>query len=223
MGLLDIQMLLLLGYTCHSFHEMSLREVKKFYHIFLQQLVHNPESLRRVLRKTNAVISSTAALAFVTQPFMSSNNSVTTARIYTPYRIFDDLCGYLIDIEGGSYEETTLLGRKTAWVQFQYLSFGILNLVHIWTSKAVFEIGQSASASPTWPIPYHWNTLLFTFVTADTFCVTYPIWLLLGRNLFQVIFLHWLKNLRENVTSSESADIWLLGVYLSSLQNILAH
>ncbi|OJT05578.1 hypothetical protein TRAPUB_3591 [Trametes pubescens] len=157
---------------------------------FLQACYHNALSshfidvagFRAVLRATGAVVSGSAALRTLDRNRAHGWRS-NDVDVYTPVHQTERIIRYINEVEGYyALEASEPYAHYSVSGYMQVFRYRNADGAHI-------DVVQSYTHSAIFPIPFFWSSHVMNYMTADAFCVAYPVHTLQGRGLMSPVAL----------------------------------
>ncbi|KAI9067078.1 hypothetical protein FKP32DRAFT_1531238, partial [Trametes sanguinea] len=144
----------------------------------LRTHVQDPVALRSVLRLLHAVISGSFALAFLTTN-CGPSFSPRDLDIYVPRGYARRMANYLSTHEGYSrlLYQTQRYGDNPAMHSIHYLGNG----------QQRVDIIESSNHSALSPLPNFWASHVINYLSADSYCISYPTFTLRHHALLSAI------------------------------------
>ena len=151
-------------------------ELNGRYEALLGRFTENVEGFREMMRKTNSVISGSAALWFL----LSSPQEwiADDLDILVPESRFPEVVAFLTAMDGA------VLERMMEPVVWPYPSEACMARAIIRTPKGNLDVLQSRRESALYPIPFYWSTHLMNALTADALYCAYPALTLASQGMY---------------------------------------
>ena len=150
-------------------------ELNERYEQLLGKFTEDVNGFREMMRRTNCVISGSAALWFLlSSPEDWSPNDLD---LLAPESKFVDVVKFLTGLDGAEFQVAT---DAPEW---PYHSEAYSARTTITTPKGTLDVFKSCRESALFPIPYYWSTHLMNALTADALYCAYPALTLAGQGV----------------------------------------
>lgn len=138
-----------------------------------------PADFRSKMRSTDTVLTGSAVVHFLMRDAKPSWKP-SDVNFVSSDAGFNQFCAYLYsDLRGEELSHHLLRPDEDDPTQEQadtvaFAEAGITERVRVRINDIVFDVSRSATVSPLTPIARGDNTLLYSYLSADTLCVAYP-------------------------------------------------
>ncbi|KAI0040956.1 hypothetical protein FA95DRAFT_1502085 [Auriscalpium vulgare] len=168
--------------VCREWRRTSEIVLLRRWEAYLSDFIFNPLWFRAVLRATASVVSGSTVLHFLLKH--SSHESSWTPGdldIFCPITSAESMLFHLTKFEGYRNKNST---EDIADGRDDYLvdnTGGLFQVIHLERPDGrEIDLVVSTRQSPLSALTYFWGTIVLNYVSADTICVSYPLWTLAG-------------------------------------------
>ncbi|KAJ3482704.1 hypothetical protein NLI96_g6811 [Meripilus lineatus] len=147
------------------------------YNYLLRPYTDRPTVFRRLLTKTESVISGGTVVKFIKGDWPTGDLDV-----YTPNHASADRIRSFFESSG-----FTLVVRPAPRRPYPRISPGFITVISLTRHGRKVDIITSEKHSALYPISRFWNTFLFNFLTGDSLCIAYPELTLVGHGFIRGI------------------------------------
>ena len=170
----------LLGYATLSDHCNSTVEeyFRRRWFMALQHCTGDGEAMRTIMRTTGAVVSGSFALKFLDQRATFAPGDVDC---YVPIQGYHTFVTFLVAALGAEIVSEDDFRRQYGKPRpYRYGNLtGIADRRVLRIGKVVIDVICSTNSSPLFPIAKFHSTIVMNFLSADGFCIAYPVSVLL--------------------------------------------
>ncbi|KAI0059554.1 hypothetical protein BV25DRAFT_1782006, partial [Artomyces pyxidatus] len=161
--------------------DLAIRGMDRRWNTSLRSFVTTPASFREVMRQTRAIVAGSVALQYLS-PHVQEQWTPRNMDVFCPLTTCATVLSHLKLVEGYAQESAETTAPFFAHVWDGAGIVGVIRLVS--ASGRRVTLYTCEHNSPLMPLTYSWSTLLVNFLTADSFCVTYPKLTLRGIGCF---------------------------------------